>query len=177
MLINHLVQQFQETSYIFYLNDNTNWSVLNQIKHKFNGELVIFIIEEITSKTSTHYINELLNFLDGPFSWEDCIIFATTNYPEFLPMNIIDRPSRFDMVIKIGNPSESVRKEYVIQLLGECQSTILKLTDGYSLAYVKEVCVKSLLSDDSLENAFHEVEEFQQFVRSRRKSKTEEYVT
>ena len=51
-------------------------------------------------------IENLLTFLDGESSWDNTVTIATTNYPEDLPANLVDRPGRFDTFIEYGNPAK-----------------------------------------------------------------------
>ncbi|MHA1519577.1 MAG: AAA family ATPase [Promethearchaeota archaeon] len=176
MLINHLVQRYQDECYIFYIEYSGEWRLINQIKEAFKGHLTFFIIEELTTQTKSDYIKDLLNFLDGPFSWNDSIIISTTNYPEMLPDNIVDRPSRFDMVINVDNPTEEMRRQYLKKVMGEYPEEIVHLTSNQSLAYLKEVCIKSILNCNSLIEAYHGVEDLRQFAKNRKRPGVEEYV-
>lgn len=64
----------------------------------------IFIIEEITDNPNFR-MSDLLEFLDGENSLSNTIVIATTNYPHNLKENLASRPSRFDVVFEVGNPT------------------------------------------------------------------------
>lgn len=70
----------------------------------------IFIFEEMTERLQVQGAADILTFLDGENSWNNSITFATTNYPEDFPANLVDRPGRFDTFIEYANP---VREEIV----------------------------------------------------------------
>jgi len=91
--------------------------------------------------TNADDISKFLNLLDGTDSWDRCLTLATTNYPEELPGNIVDRPSRFDRLYRIDNPSEPVRRIYLEAKLGKELVTdeLIRLTKGYSVAYLKDI--------------------------------------
>jgi energy-coupling factor transporter ATP-binding protein EcfA2 len=74
------------------------------------AERTVFIFEEMTERLQVQGVADILTFLDGENSWNNSITFATTNYPEDFPANLVDRPGRFDTFIEYGNP---VREEIV----------------------------------------------------------------
>lgn len=87
----------------------------------------------------------LLSLLDGEASISNVVFIATTNYPEKLGARITERPSRFDQVVYIGMPSEEARAQYILHCDPKTTRDELKswlaLTDGLSIAQVKEVIV------------------------------------
>ena len=78
-------------------------SSLNKVK--FQGE-VILIFEEFTETLEESNKQDILNFLDGIDSVPNVISIMTTNYPQELEANIIDRPSRVRHFIEYKNPNE-----------------------------------------------------------------------
>lgn len=106
------------------------------------NRLKLFIFEELTSSMKTSYINWLLNFLDGHSTLDRAIIVATTNFPEVLPRNIVDRPSRFDEIYEFKNPNEKSRRQLLTHFMGrEAEDNEVKLTDKFSVAKVKQFCM------------------------------------
>lgn len=166
MLIHHLIEQYQTTCYIIFIDSPYKIPALTQMRELLKGHLTFVIIEEITDETHSDCLTDLLNFLDGPCSWDDCITIATTNYPERLPGNIIDRPSRFDLVVKIDNPSEAVRRKYLEELLGTYPEEIIRLTKDRSMAYLKELCIQSLLHQKNIVEIFGEYEKMRQVIKT-----------
>lgn len=150
MLINHFVEQFKASCYIIYVLGSHFIHQLDRIRDLLKGTLTFFIFEELTDHTDSNSISNFLSFLDGPESWDDSIIIATTNYPERIPGNVINRPSRFDLIIKLDNPPESVRRKYLEEIMGIYPEEILELTKNYSLAYLKELCIQSMLKRKDL---------------------------
>lgn len=107
--------------------------------------LKLFIFEELS--TSVQQFGEtarLLDFLDGDTSVSNSVTIATTNYPESLPGNIVDRPSRFDQIYRFGPPTAPERRALLDKILGR-SATIedVSVTDGMSLAYVREAALRS----------------------------------
>lgn len=79
-------------------------STLRLMKEILQNDKNIFILEEVTQRTRQG-TEDLLTFLDGEHSWANCVTIATTNYPEDLPANLVDRPGRFATFIEYKNPT------------------------------------------------------------------------
>jgi ATPase family associated with various cellular activities (AAA) len=96
---------------IFFVDKKVSLDSLNDARPILSQDNSIFIFEEITERLGRHGADEMLTFLDGENSWENSITIATTNNPEELPANIIDRPGRFDTFIEFKPPTnEQVQK-------------------------------------------------------------------
>lgn len=90
---------------IFLLNSDISIHFLGQLKPLLENQPTVFVIEEITERLGRRNVEELLTFLDGETSWNNSITIATTNYPEQLPANLVDRPGRFETFVKFDNPT------------------------------------------------------------------------
>jgi hypothetical protein len=105
---------------------------------------LIIVMEDIEEIINTHGEHELLSVLDGEHQVDNVVSLATTNYPEQLGARIINRPSRFDEVIKIGMPSKSMRRtyfEYLTELTGQDLEKWVNDTGGLSIAHLRELVV------------------------------------
>lgn len=122
------------------------YNVYDNLKEKNT----ILIIEEVTNGiSSTDEMRKFLNFLDGVDSKNNVVTICTTNYPEELPMNIVDRPGRFKDKIRIGNPNkEQIQKILEYYKLKEDP----KLLDGFSLDYILAIIQDHLITDESIED-------------------------
>jgi predicted AAA+ superfamily ATPase len=89
---------------IIIVSKKVDLSDLNDLKVLLENEPTIFIFEELTQRTNSEGTEELLTFLDGENSWNNSVVIATTNHPEDLPRNLVDRPGRFDSFIEYSNP-------------------------------------------------------------------------
>lgn len=108
-----LVEEMQVR--LFLVDPNVRLNYMTGAKPLLEKDRTIFIMEEITERTGgQREIEHLLTFLDGETSWNNCVTVATTNYPEEMPANLIDRPGRFDTFIEYSNP-----KKDDIRRLGE----------------------------------------------------------
>ena len=107
-----------------------------------SSRLKVIIFEELAAALKNSDLDHALAFLDGEISLDRCLILATTNYPERLPGNIVDRPSRFDRLYRISDPSEECRK-----ILLECylrrsvETSEVQATKGLSAAGLREACL------------------------------------
>jgi len=97
-------------------------------------------------------LGELLAQLDGLEQNDGLIVIATTNDLAAIEPALKDRPSRFDVVLEVGPPSETCRRKMLVQLLRRtsCDSlmiaTAASLTKGLSGAQVREVAVLAIQS-------------------------------
>lgn len=80
---------------------------LHSLKNLLEQDTTIFVLEEITQRTDGDGTEEILTFLDGEYSWNNSVTIGTTNYPENLPENLVDRPGRFDTFIEFGPPTNA----------------------------------------------------------------------
>ena len=80
MFIKQVIRKYQNQAYFIFLKGSIDWNDIASYRNCFKDSFVFFIIEELTDQTGYH-TDELLEFLDGSFSCENCVIFTTTNYP------------------------------------------------------------------------------------------------
>jgi hypothetical protein len=109
--------------------------------------LKVFVIEEISSANRNAYeMKVLLEFLDGESSVSNSLVLATTNYPEELAKNLADRPSRFDLVIEIKDPTPTEAKAFFEHFLKQKLDGMFETDElfrGLSISHIKEVCLLS----------------------------------
>lgn len=78
----------------YMIYNNLSISELAELRPFFEGKTVVLIQEELTEALDRQGVGKFLTFLDGEDSWDDMMVIATTNYPEELPANLVDRPGR-----------------------------------------------------------------------------------
>lgn len=105
---------------------------------------LIVILEDIEEMISNHGEHDLLGLLDGEHQVANVVHIATTNYPELLGARIVNRPSRFDEVIKIGMPSDHGRRIYLEHSLDTATlqpplDRWVHDTSGFSIAHLREL--------------------------------------
>lgn len=115
-------------------------------REQFNStkDLKILVFEELVNQdgSNNYAVQDFLDMLDGESSMKNCIVIATTNYPELLAKNLADRPSRFDLTLEVGYPDKaSVTKLLRMFLKDESiQTDDLDLTE-LSVAHIKEIAL------------------------------------
>lgn len=90
-------------------------------------------------------LGELMNQLDGIQENKDIITLATTNKPDIMEKALIDRPGRFDKVLKFDKPDTECRERMLttfakgIHLDNIDMAKVAKLTDKLTGAHLKEL--------------------------------------
>jgi len=108
---------------------------------------LICILEDIDELTRRYGEAELLALLDGESQIDSVVYLASTNYPEELDARLVNRPSRFDDVIKISMPSAAARMAYLRSRFKADDLPDLNLqawvddTEGFSIAHLREMVV------------------------------------
>jgi len=119
--------------------------LLANVREVEKSRPIVVVLEDIDAIIESYGESQVLSLLDGEASIDNVAYLATTNYPENLDGRVINRPSRFDRVVKIGMPSPSARKVYINSRLKEISSEDLtkwvELTEGFSIAHIKELIV------------------------------------
>lgn len=105
--------QTEDYTVIIIGNGFPNLGYLEELRSIMHGRNVVFILEEITERAK-EAMEDLLSFTDGEHSWDNAYIIATTNYPEELPQNVIDRPGRFEMILEYGPLDKKQTKKFML---------------------------------------------------------------
>lgn len=119
---------------------------------------IIVLVEDIDAIQHRHGEAELLAMLDGELQIDNVVFIATTNYPEKLDKRLVNRPSRFDIVRKIGMPSAEARRIYLEDRNETLANDPVELerwveaTDGFSIAHLKEVMISVEVLDQDFYN-------------------------
>lgn len=107
----------------------------------------IVVMEDLDSMVNPSNRSYFLNEIDGFSMLDGVLILATTNHLDKLDVAIKDRPSRFDVKLEFGNPTESERAAYIRQatqswasIQDEQLASVAKLTKGFSFAAMQELC-------------------------------------
>jgi len=119
---------------------------------------IICLFEDIDAIIQRHGEEEVLSILDGESQVDKVLNLATTNYPEKLDKRLVARPRRFDRVVYIGMPNESVRREFFRKKLNLDKNDLdkwSKSTEGLSFAALADL----VISVKCLDNDFSETVE------------------
>jgi len=106
---------------------------------------IVVMLEDIDAIVRRFNEATVLALFDGELQIDNVTYVATTNYPGRLDPRMINRPSRFDVVKKIGMPSDSSRRIYLQHkhptLPQKTLDVWVNQTQGFSFAHLKEVIV------------------------------------
>lgn len=133
---------------------------------------VILVMEEITQRLNGrgNASDDLLSFMDGEYSWTGCYVVATTNHPDMLPGNLVDRPGRFDVVIAFPFPTDGERAVYFRHHLPDAPKSdieqIVASTKDYSLSYLKEIVLRIKLHDNKIADVAKEIRERKKLIKA-----------
>jgi AAA+ superfamily predicted ATPase len=136
---------------------------------------IIVLFEDIDAIISNYGEDRILSYLDGEFKIDNCLNIATTNYPERLNPRVVNRPRRFDRVIKIGMPNANIRREYFIKKLKLTPEEVkpwVDISEGFSFAALADLVISVKCLDHTLEFAGKRL---QQLNRVKEKPNSEEY--
>lgn len=144
---------------------------LTQLRKIEPDRHLIVILEDVEEIIQSFGEHHLLALLDGEHQTENVVNIATTNYPEQLGARIINRPSRFDEVIKIGMPSARMREQYLWHVLGDDHAkhpvaSWVRQTEGMSIAHLKELVVAVTCLDQSAEEVIERLKSMKTVPKS-----------
>lgn len=113
----------------------------------------ILLIEDLDKLVQSKSVSMscLLNLLDGLDTYEGFLLIATSNEPEKIDKALLHRPSRFDRVWHFGLPGVEERRRLLAlrgqgRFSGDAIAEAAEAAAGFTMAYVQEVVVNSMLS-------------------------------
>ena len=115
----------------------------------------LMVLEDLDSMIGNTNRAFFLNELDGFQANTGVVVLATTNHPGKLDSSILDRPSRFDRKYYFHLPADAERLAYTCKWNEEMQpelrlsesgaAAVVRQTEGFSFAYLKELFVASMV--------------------------------
>ncbi len=105
---------------------------------------LVCVFEDIDESMSRWGAGPLLAFLDGETQIDGVVFLATTNFPERLDGRLLNRPSRFDRVVKIDYPNSAARAQFLrARLEGKTTAPdgtdLVAASEGMSFAHLREL--------------------------------------
>jgi hypothetical protein len=120
---------------------------------------IVIMLEDIDAIIDEYGEPELLALMDGELQIDNVVFVATTNYPERLDRRFVNRPSRFDIIKKIGMPSPEARRVYLtaknkrlVENKTEMERWVTE-SNGFSIAHLKELIISIEVFGQPLEEA------------------------
>lgn len=104
----------------------------------------ILFVEDVDNWLDSYTIDMLKTEMDGIEQHSGVLTVLTTNYPERLPKALIDRPGRFDEVMKVDLPDAAIREQMIRAWFKDLTDVaaieaIVVDTNGYSGAHIREI--------------------------------------
>jgi ATPase family associated with various cellular activities (AAA) len=127
---------------------------------------MITIMEDLDALVSQYGDHGFLALLDGETQISNVVHVATTNYPEYLDRRFVDRPSRFDTIIRVGMPSADARRVYFKAKEASLDDVTLERwvrhTGDYSIAHLREVIIAIKCFGQAEDAVFNRLDEMRQ---------------
>lgn len=145
-----------------------SWGLSEFRKIEPNKPCVV-VLEDIDTIIRTWGESEVLALLDGESQIENVVYIATTNYPENLDGRVINRPSRFDRIVKIDMPNLEARKLYLTNKIQTHMHNGVDLaaeTEGLSIAHLKELIVGVFCQQNSLQETLQRLKKMKYVPKS-----------
>lgn len=146
---------------------------LFHLRDMMKDRLKVIVIEELATLVKYNDHTELLNLLDHIFLQDDMLFLMTTNTPEDIPENIVDRPSRVDILEEINTDGllEGFIEAWHQFLLGEIMNKSWKYLEFYSKnlspAYLKELFISTRINNTNVEATWKDIERRRNKVKTR----------
>lgn len=140
---------------------------LSMIRKNEPTRPLITILEDLDAMVEKYGEAGYLNLLDGSEQINNVIHIGTTNYPERLDKRFVDRPSRFDTIVRIGMPGWEAREAYFKHRFEgqdldwytpEELERWTRLSKGFSVAHMREMIISVCCLGQSLEDVVERLE-------------------
>lgn len=143
LIVKHMIES--EEGVVLFADNMTSASMCLASFREIEPDRRLTVIIEDVDTIATYQEKELLALLDGEDQVENVVFIATTNYPEKLDARIINRPSRFDKIVKIDLPNAASRKLYLSKKIDGFTAPdgtdLVTASKGLSLAHLRELVV------------------------------------
>jgi SpoVK/Ycf46/Vps4 family AAA+-type ATPase len=111
-----------------------------------NEKTIMVVCEDVEEKSD----GILTNVMDGMMSLDNVFFVMTTNNIARVSGRIKNRPSRIDELLFVDYPSDEARRIYISNVINSVKTpdpgfnidTWIKLTDGLSIAHIKELMIQ-----------------------------------
>ncbi len=166
-LVMKLLQNFKDKDILIIFMDRI-FSMGDIEELNKDSRLKIVVLEELNG-----YINDngeasssLLSLLDGNNSLRNTFVIATTNFPEKLPKNLINRQGRFDKLFNISYLSDNDVIKYMSSFgLLETAETLLITKAQYTISQLKEIVLNIKIYKRSVEEILDQLNNHKTLVK------------
>jgi SpoVK/Ycf46/Vps4 family AAA+-type ATPase len=147
---------------------------LRELAANLPTRLKVVVIEEISEFfDSANAHMQLSSLLDSGSLNDGVLIMCTTNHPTKIPENIIDRPSRLDLLAPVyhdDNPIEYVSAWYE-HLMGEefpedlDEDWVRTAHEELSPAYLKELFIHAKILGTTIRDSFEKIQQRRRLIK------------
>lgn len=131
-------------------------SVLQMIRRVEPERLIVVVLEDFEETLENYDQTHYISILDGEIQINNVIYIATTNYPEKLDKRFIDRPSRFDTIIKVSMPDKNTRRCFIELKHPNIKNIDIDLwiekTENLSISHIKELIIGTYCYNESFDD-------------------------
>ncbi len=123
---------------------------------------VMFSFEDIDSICEQGGEEMIIDVMDGHINVENTVFLSTTNHLDMLPPRVV-RPSRFDVIEEIGDPSDAMREDYIKSIIPESErkkinvKTWVNKTKGLTFPEIKEIFLAVNVFGHTFEDALKRI--------------------
>lgn len=171
-LISQIMSGIQKRNGIVILcsgHPTTVQSGLTKIREIEPNTPIVCVYEDLDATIKNYGEQEILALLDGEAQIDNVLNIASTNYPERLEKRIVNRPRRFDRVIRVGKVDERMRRAYFTQKLKLDDSDVekyVKASDGFSFAAMAELVISTKCLDNDFDETVEKLSSLKEFKPS-----------
>lgn len=171
-LVNQIMSGIIKRGGIVILCNNGPGTVqagLTKIREIEPNTKIVCVFEDIDATIRLYGEQEILALLDGEAQIDNVLNIATTNYPERLEKRIVNRPRRFDRVIRVGKIEERMRRAYFTHKLkidGSDVEKYVKASDGFSFAAMAELVISTKCLDNDFDETVDKLAALKEFKPS-----------
>lgn len=148
---------------------------LQKLREIEPNRLALCVMEDVDTIVEEGDEEQLLALMDGEDQIDNIVYLATTNYPENLPERIWDRPSRFDSIVVVDDPSDNMRAEFLKQKEPDYTDSeiarAVRVTKGFTISHLKELIVLNKCLGHSIEQAAKRITDTRNNTLFKRKKK------
>lgn len=148
------------------ISPNTEIGVLGSLLKKIREIQptipILTIIEDIDKHKKS--MDMLLPVLDGENQVSNVFHIATTNFIDKLDFRLLNRPSRFDEVIRVSAPNEMARAAYLEAIIPKdadrkILEAMVAASNGLMFAHLKELAICSIIYGMPIEDTVKRLKE------------------
>lgn len=151
-----IASKYREYAYFLYgfsaNEEDVKDNLISTFKVAESLAPAIVVLEDVDRLVKGNFMRTFLNILDGVVPQEGILVIASSNKPEELDPALTERPSRFDVVVRLDFPDVAQRKEYLqlkladkFSVTDEGLNRLVDMTDKYSMAMLQEIHAGALL--------------------------------